>query len=60
MLMEDFENKIVDLFNSTPLPFEAKRYVMLKVMRDIEDTYAFEKKKKMEEEVKQTQEGSQD
>lgn len=42
-MMEDFENALTQLFNETPLPFEAKRYVVLKFARDVEDTYQAEK-----------------
>lgn len=44
-MMEEFENQLVQLFNQTPLPFEAKRYVVLKFARDVEDTYQAEKRK---------------
>lgn len=51
--MEDFENALVELINNTLLPFEAKRYVVLKVARDVEDTYQREKAfRKKESEVK--------
>lgn len=42
--MEDFENALVQVFNSALLPFEAKRYVVLKFARDVEDTYQNAKK----------------
>lgn len=43
--MEDFENALINLINESQLPFEAKRYVVLKVVRDVEDTYQAEKKR---------------
>ena len=43
--MEEFENTLIQLFNETLLPFEAKRYVVLKFARDVEDTYQAEKKR---------------
>lgn len=44
--MEEFENQLIQIFNQTPLPFEAKRYVVLKFARDVEDTYQAEKKRR--------------
>jgi len=43
--MEQFETALIQLFNDTLLPFEAKRYVVLKFARDVEDTYQTEKKR---------------
>lgn len=37
--MEEFEKNLVELFNSTPLPLEAKRYVVLAFYRNVEDAY---------------------
>jgi len=48
-MMEDFENALINLINETPLPFEAKRYVVLKVVRDVEDAYQAEKKRRLAE-----------
>ena len=42
--MEEFENALVQLFNDTLLPFEAKRYVVLKFARDVEDAFQNAKK----------------
>jgi len=47
--MEDFEKSLIDLFNANTLPFEAKRYVVLKFVRDVEDTYQSAMKKLKEE-----------
>ena len=47
--MEDFENALIALINETQLPFEAKRYVVLKVTRDVEDAYQAEKKRRLAE-----------
>lgn len=47
--MEDFEIALINLINSNGLPFEAKRYVVLKVARDVEDTYQAEKAKRLKE-----------
>jgi len=41
-MMEEFENALVEIFNATTLPFEAKRYVVLKFARDVEDKGATE------------------
>ena len=43
-MMEEFENALVEIFNATTLPFEAKRYVVLKFARDVEDAYQNAKK----------------
>lgn len=48
-MMEEFENQLIEIFNQTPLPFEAKRYVVLKVARDVEDAYQAEKKRRLAE-----------
>lgn len=42
--MEEFEIALTELFNNTQLPFEAKRYVVLKFARDVEDAYQNAKK----------------
>lgn len=42
--MEELESALVELLNASPLPFEAKRYVVLKFARDVEDTYQNAKK----------------
>ena len=42
--MEELENALVELFNASPIPFEAKRYVVLKFARDVEDAYQHAKK----------------
>ena len=47
--MEDFENALINLINESQLPFEAKRYVVLKVTRDVEDAYQAEKKRRLAE-----------
>lgn len=47
--MEDFENALINLINESQLPFEAKRYVVLKVVRDVEDAYQAEKKRRAAE-----------
>ena len=39
MNMSEFEEKLVQLFNETPLSFEAKRYVVVSFFRNIEDIY---------------------
>lgn len=49
--MEEFENALVKLFNENSLPFEAKRYVVLKFARDVEDTYQTAKKQIKEQTV---------
>lgn len=35
--MRDYEQKLIDLFNSTLLPNEAKMYVLIKHLRDVQD-----------------------
>lgn len=47
--MEEFENALIQLFNQTLLPFDAKRYVVLKFARDVEDTYQAAKKRQQAE-----------
>ena len=47
--MEDFENALINLINESQIPFEAKRYVVLKVVRDVEDAYQAEKKRRLAE-----------
>ena len=37
--MEELESALVEVLNASPIPFEAKRYVVLKFSRDVEDTY---------------------
>lgn len=37
--MTEFETNLVQLFNSTALPFEAKRYVVFSFFRTVEDMY---------------------
>jgi hypothetical protein len=37
--MEEFEASVIKLFNETPLPFEAKRYVMKHVATLIDVEY---------------------
>ena len=54
--MEEFENALINIFNSTQLPFEAKRYVVIKFMRDVEDVYQREKKKQKEIEMREMDE----
>lgn len=49
--MEELENALIKLFNENPLPFEAKRYVVLKFARDVEDTYQNAKKQMKEQTV---------
>lgn len=44
--MEDFEIALINLINESQLPFEAKRYVVLKIARDVEDAYQAEKKRR--------------
>ena len=39
MNMKDFEDQLVKIFNACPLPFEAKRYVVVKFFTDVENTY---------------------
>lgn len=35
--MRDYEQKLVNLFNDTLLPNEAKMYVLIKHLRDVQD-----------------------
>ena len=51
--MEEFENALIKLFNETTLPFDAKRYVVLKFTRDVEDTYQTEKARRKAEKEKE-------
>ena len=51
--MEEFENALINLINESPLPFEAKRYVVLKVARDVEDAYQNEKARRKAESDKE-------
>ena len=37
--MENFEKELCDIFNNSQLPLEAKRYVVVKFARDVEDAY---------------------
>lgn len=57
-MMEEFENALIKLCNDSPLPFECKRYVVLKFAHDVETTYQAEKikrKKQAESEVAQSE-----
>ena len=55
--MEEFENALIQLFNQTLLPFDAKRYVVLKFARDVEVTYqAAKKRQQAEQEAAKTEE----
>ena len=58
--MEEFENALIQLFNDALLPFEAKRYVVLKFTRDVEDTYQAEKKRIKAESEKEHDNGGSD
>ena len=55
--MTELEEKLVQLFNETALPFEAKRYVVLSFFRNIEDVYQSQIKQNKE---KQKQEGEEE
>lgn len=44
--MEEYEKALVELFNVTPLPAEAKMYVLYKHVRDTQDLVRAEKLKK--------------
>lgn len=44
--MEEYEQKLIELFNSTPLPNEAKMYVLFKHVRDVQDAVKMEKLQK--------------
>ena len=37
--MEEFETSLINLFNASTLPFEAKRYVLKHVSSMVENTY---------------------
>lgn len=59
-MMEEFEKQLVDLFNKYPLPYDAKRYVVINFYRNVEDTYKSLKEKMMKEaEEKQNQNGGE-
>ena len=58
--MEEFEKALVQIFNQTPLPFEAKRYVVLQFARDVEDTYQNEKKRMKAESERANDDGRSD
>lgn len=49
--MEEYEQKLVELFNDTLLPAEAKMYVLIKHVRDVQDAVRMEKQKKIEQEA---------
>ena len=64
MLMEDFENQLINLFNSCPLSIEAKRYVVHKFGVEVEASYKktlqeFLNKQKKEAEKTETEEVSE-
>ena len=53
MILENFENELVEVFNKyQQIPFEAKRYVVLKFSNDVEIAYQKEKFKQLLEEQK--------
>lgn len=54
--MEEFENKLVALFNAEQLPLEAKRYVVLAFFRNVEDAYQRAKSAEKSKEVKKEDE----
>ena len=37
--MEELEKALVEAFNNAPLPYEAKRYVVLAFWHSVEDNY---------------------
>lgn len=42
MTMREYEQKLVNLFNETLLPNEAKMYVLIKHLRDVQDAIKVE------------------
>ena len=36
-MIRDFQNKIVELFNKTPLPMEVKRLVLLNILSQVKE-----------------------
>lgn len=42
MNMREYEQKLIELFNSTILPNEAKMYVLIKHLRDVQDAIKME------------------
>ena len=52
MIMEDFENQLINIFNECSLPYEAKRYIVLKFANDVDKTYYQYKNKQLLEERK--------
>ena len=57
--MTEFEKNLVELYNNAPLPFEAKRYVVLTFFRNVEESYQMALKKEEEKEEEVKQEGSE-
>ena len=54
--MEELENALVEVFNNSGLPFEAKRYVVLAFFRNVEENY-----RNLKEQARiKAQEGSND
>lgn len=53
MILEQFEKELIDIFNKyQDIPFEVKRYVVLKFSDDVEIAYQKEKIKQLLEEQK--------
>lgn len=46
--MREYEQKLIELLNSTPLPLEAKMYVLFKHVRDVQDAVQNSKRKPVE------------
>ncbi len=49
--MEEFRSGLVDYINSSPLPLDAKYYLLKDVLRDVKDVYYAELQKLKEKEV---------
>lgn len=56
--MEEYEQKLIELFNSTLLPGEAKMYVLFKHVRDVQDAVKVEKEQKRRKESEKNEQMS--
>lgn len=53
--MEEFRKQLVQVFNDSQLPFEAKFYILKDVFRDVDDVY-----KNVLEQMQEKAEGSKE